>query len=209
MKNLRLLDIDAKFPSHRPTFLPDALQWLCWHGYPFSSLPVASMHKLVGLEMVDSSIQHLWEGRKDQENDGYIEKMLQQSFLKKCAAVDHQLSIGIPRSNMQSWFEKRHGYNMALELSPKFHTEIMGFAVCVYKDDVKLIQQLQTRISDYGNSVQIDDGYHEELDYEKMGSANTYVHEESPMMRTQTYRLGELERRKDCTTAVSIADLTS
>ncbi|XP_024961008.1 uncharacterized protein LOC112501571 [Cynara cardunculus var. scolymus] len=67
---------------------------------------------------------------QDQENDGYIEKMLQQSFLKKCAAVDHQLSIGIPRSNMQSWFEKRHGYNMALELSPKFHTEIMGFAVC-------------------------------------------------------------------------------
>nr|XP_043619997.1 disease resistance protein Roq1-like [Erigeron canadensis] len=64
MENLRLLDIDSKFPSHEPTFLPSELQWLCWHGYSFRSLPVECMRKLVGLQMVNSAIQHLWEGRK-------------------------------------------------------------------------------------------------------------------------------------------------
>ncbi|KAJ9542622.1 hypothetical protein OSB04_029128 [Centaurea solstitialis] len=64
MENLRLLDVgDLKF-SGEPTFLPYNLQWLCWHQYPFSSLPVESMRKLVGLEMFRGEITHLWTGPK-------------------------------------------------------------------------------------------------------------------------------------------------
>ncbi|KAI3724343.1 hypothetical protein L2E82_36115 [Cichorium intybus] len=64
MKNLRLLDIDGKFTSTQPTFLPDELRWLRWTEYPFLTLPLANMRKLVGLEMVQGDIKHLWNGRK-------------------------------------------------------------------------------------------------------------------------------------------------
>ena len=64
MKNLRLLDIDGKFTSCEPTLLPDELQWLKWDWYPFSSLPVASMRKLGGLELSGGNIRHLWMGYK-------------------------------------------------------------------------------------------------------------------------------------------------
>lgn len=64
MTNLRLLDIDSKFPSQEPTSLPYDLRWLCWHGYSFPSLPVNDMCKLVGLQTVNSAIKRLWEGQK-------------------------------------------------------------------------------------------------------------------------------------------------
>ncbi|XP_042754960.1 TMV resistance protein N isoform X2 [Lactuca sativa] len=64
MKKLRLLDIDRNFTSTQPTFLPDELRWLCWNEYPFLSLPIADMCKLVGLEMAKGDIKHLWKGRK-------------------------------------------------------------------------------------------------------------------------------------------------
>ena len=64
MKNLRLLDIDQKFTSREPTILPDDLQWLRWNEYPFSSLPLAHMRKLVGLEMFYGRIKHLWKGQQ-------------------------------------------------------------------------------------------------------------------------------------------------
>nr|XP_043634499.1 disease resistance protein Roq1-like isoform X2 [Erigeron canadensis] len=64
MKNFRVLDCYGKFTSCEPSFLPDGLRWFCWKSYPFSSLPVAHMSKLVGLEMEWGNIKHLWEGKK-------------------------------------------------------------------------------------------------------------------------------------------------
>ncbi|GJW31129.1 TMV resistance protein N-like protein, partial [Tanacetum coccineum] len=64
MKNLRLLNVSFGFTCDEPTLLPDELRWLCWNYYPFSSLPVADMCKLVGLEMECNTFEHLWEGHK-------------------------------------------------------------------------------------------------------------------------------------------------
>ncbi|KAL7615113.1 hypothetical protein Lser_V15G05191 [Lactuca serriola] len=73
MKNLRLLDIDGKFTSTQPTFLPDELRWLHWNDYPFLFLPLGDMCKLVGLKMEHGSdIKHLWEGRKILPNLKFI-----------------------------------------------------------------------------------------------------------------------------------------
>ncbi|KAI3724348.1 hypothetical protein L2E82_36120 [Cichorium intybus] len=73
MKNLRLLDIDGKFTSTQPTFLPDELRWLRWNGYSFLFLPLADKCKLVGLEMVTGNIiEHLWNGRKILPNLKFI-----------------------------------------------------------------------------------------------------------------------------------------
>ncbi|KAI3746103.1 hypothetical protein L6452_08524 [Arctium lappa] len=207
---------------------------------------------------------------EDQESERYIDNMLQQSFLKKCAAVDHRLSIAVPGSKIPSWFkEQQDGCNVALRLPPMLHTQVMGFAICgvfhgewkygdpriifkivndekvipksevdiassaahncnlwvtyipfgffqqmyhdlqpqdwsniegnlvmtvmrtdgnksitcganiVYKEDVELIQQLETCISDFGNLMQIDgNDYHGEQGYKGKFSANTYVYEE-------------------------------
>ena len=60
MENLRLLDVGDLHISCEPTVLPDELQWLRWYHYPFSSLPVERMRKLVGLEMFGGQITHLW-----------------------------------------------------------------------------------------------------------------------------------------------------
>ncbi|KAJ9542563.1 hypothetical protein OSB04_029069 [Centaurea solstitialis] len=68
---------------------------------------------------------------EDQESERYIDKMLQQSFLKKCASVGHRLSIAVPGSKIPSWFgEQQHGCNVALRLPPNLHTQVMGFAIC-------------------------------------------------------------------------------
>ncbi|KAL7612620.1 hypothetical protein Lser_V15G05184 [Lactuca serriola] len=64
MKNLRLLDIDGKFTSSIPTFLPDELRWLRWTEYPFLTLPLADRCKLVGLEMAKGNLKYLWKGQK-------------------------------------------------------------------------------------------------------------------------------------------------
>nr|XP_043633061.1 disease resistance protein Roq1-like [Erigeron canadensis] len=72
LKNLRLLDIEQKFISYEPTFFPEKLQWLSWYGYPFSSLPVADMCKLVGLQMHLGDNEHLWMGRKIMPNLRFI-----------------------------------------------------------------------------------------------------------------------------------------
>ena len=64
MKNLRLLCITGEFTSHVPTVLPDELLWLRWDAYPFSSLPIRNMSKLVGLEIPLGKIEHLWMGQK-------------------------------------------------------------------------------------------------------------------------------------------------
>ncbi|KAL7612621.1 hypothetical protein Lser_V15G05188 [Lactuca serriola] len=72
MKKLRLLDIDGNFTSTQPTYLPDELRWLCWNEYPFLFLPITDMCKLVGLEMAEGNIKHLWEGRKILPNLKFI-----------------------------------------------------------------------------------------------------------------------------------------
>ncbi|KAJ9542858.1 hypothetical protein OSB04_029364 [Centaurea solstitialis] len=73
MENLRLLDVDWLHISRELTFLPNRLRWLCWHHYPFSSLPVEHMRKLVGLEMFDGLIKHLWKGPKILPNMKFID----------------------------------------------------------------------------------------------------------------------------------------
>ncbi|CAH1435569.1 unnamed protein product [Lactuca virosa] len=87
MKNLRLLDIDGKFTSTQPTFLPDELRWLRWNDYPFLFLPLGDMCKLVGLKMEHGSdIKHLWEGRKILPNLKFIhlESLCKLTSFSRC-----------------------------------------------------------------------------------------------------------------------------
>ncbi|XP_023768828.1 TMV resistance protein N isoform X1 [Lactuca sativa] len=72
MQNLRLLDIDGKFTSTQPKFLPDELIWLCWTKYPFLTLPLTDMCKLVGLEIANGGMKQLWKGRKILRNLKFI-----------------------------------------------------------------------------------------------------------------------------------------
>ncbi|CAH1435565.1 unnamed protein product [Lactuca virosa] len=80
MENLRLLDIDGKFTSTIPTFLPDELRWLRWTEYPFMTLPLADKCKLVGLEIANGSINHLWKGQKILPNLKFVHLELLDSL---------------------------------------------------------------------------------------------------------------------------------
>nr|XP_043633002.1 disease resistance-like protein DSC1 [Erigeron canadensis] len=64
MNNLRVLTCNGKFTSCEPPFLPNELRWFCWRFYPFSSLPLAHMNKIVGLEMENGKIEQLWKEEK-------------------------------------------------------------------------------------------------------------------------------------------------
>lgn len=45
--------------------LPDALRYLSWHGYPSRVLPLnLSLDNLVELDLFDSNVEHLWDGKK-------------------------------------------------------------------------------------------------------------------------------------------------
>ncbi|KVI07806.1 Leucine-rich repeat-containing protein [Cynara cardunculus var. scolymus] len=72
MKSIRLLNIYHDFTSTKPTTLPDELRWLTWYEYPFSSLPVGNLRKLVGLEIEYGNIEHLWIGYKFLPNLKFI-----------------------------------------------------------------------------------------------------------------------------------------
>ncbi|BAT92384.1 hypothetical protein VIGAN_07108900 [Vigna angularis var. angularis] len=64
MKNLRLLILYHKSFSGSLSFLSQKLRYLLWHDYPFSSLPSSfAAPGLVELNMPNSSINCLWEGR--------------------------------------------------------------------------------------------------------------------------------------------------
>nr|XP_043634316.1 TMV resistance protein N-like [Erigeron canadensis] len=66
----------------------------------------------------------------DQEDETNPSKMLLLSLLKKCASVNHRLSIAIPGSKIPTWFSaEQHGCCITLELQPGSHSNIMGFAV--------------------------------------------------------------------------------
>ncbi|CAH1435559.1 unnamed protein product [Lactuca virosa] len=57
--------------------------------------------------------------------------MLQLSFIKKCVAVNHRLSITIPGRKIPSWIkQEKDGCRIALKLPHKWHTRMMGFVVC-------------------------------------------------------------------------------
>ncbi|KAD7477510.1 hypothetical protein E3N88_00646 [Mikania micrantha] len=73
---------------------------------------------------------------EDEQNHSYLDNMLKQSFMKKWAAVDRCLSIGIPGRKIPSWFkQQRNGHQISLKLQPKWQTKILGFAVCgVFKE---------------------------------------------------------------------------
>ncbi|WVZ00775.1 hypothetical protein V8G54_026844 [Vigna mungo] len=65
MKKLRLLILYHKSFSGSLNFLSQMLRYLLWHDYPFASLPSSfAAPGLVELNMPDSSINCLWEGRK-------------------------------------------------------------------------------------------------------------------------------------------------
>ncbi|KAI3725531.1 hypothetical protein L1987_65321 [Smallanthus sonchifolius] len=68
---------------------------------------------------------------KDEDNQRYMDKMLQQSFLKRCAVVDCPLTIAIPGKKIPSWFkEEQAGYKITLMIPPKCNTQIIGLAIC-------------------------------------------------------------------------------
>ena len=65
MRNLGLLILYHNNFSGNLNFVSNNLRYLLWHGYPFTSLPSNfEPYFLVELNMPDSSIQRLWEGRK-------------------------------------------------------------------------------------------------------------------------------------------------
>ncbi|XP_058779830.1 disease resistance protein LAZ5-like [Vicia villosa] len=69
MSNLVLLMLYHNNFSGNLDFLSNNLRYLLWHGYPFTSLPPNfEPDYLVELNMPDSSIQRLWEGRKELPN---------------------------------------------------------------------------------------------------------------------------------------------
>ncbi|PWA36506.1 disease resistance protein (TIR-NBS-LRR class) family [Artemisia annua] len=74
---------------------------------------------------------------EDEESERYINYMIKQSFLKKYAAIDGCLSIGVPGTKIPSWFkEQQDGNTIALKLPPKWQTRIKGFAIsAVFKSD--------------------------------------------------------------------------
>ncbi|XP_061358223.1 disease resistance protein RUN1-like isoform X2 [Gastrolobium bilobum] len=66
MTSLRLLILNHMNFSGDLNFLPNSLQCLMWRDYPFTSLPSNfEPYGLVELNMRNSSIQRLWDGRKD------------------------------------------------------------------------------------------------------------------------------------------------
>ncbi|GJT57271.1 Toll/interleukin-1 receptor domain-containing protein [Tanacetum coccineum] len=78
MKELRFLKVDSPllYVDNLSLHLPNALRFLKWDGYPFSSLPKTFQAKnLVGLEMYQSNIVQLWE-------DGEEKPLLKLRFLE-------------------------------------------------------------------------------------------------------------------------------
>ncbi|CAJ1956748.1 unnamed protein product [Sphenostylis stenocarpa] len=65
MKRLTLLILYHSKFSGNLDYLSDRLRYLLWHDYPFSSLPpYFTASNLVELNMPNSRIKYLWEGRK-------------------------------------------------------------------------------------------------------------------------------------------------
>nr|XP_043638184.1 disease resistance protein Roq1-like [Erigeron canadensis] len=72
MMNLRLLHVNLEFTFGEPTFFPDELRWLYWQQYPYLSLRVTDMCRLVGLDISMGKIEHLWKGQQNMLNLKFI-----------------------------------------------------------------------------------------------------------------------------------------
>jgi len=61
MEHLKLLILNHKNFSGKPSCLSNSLRYLLWNGYPFISLPSNFQpYHLVELHLPDSSIEQLW-----------------------------------------------------------------------------------------------------------------------------------------------------
>ncbi|WVZ03712.1 hypothetical protein V8G54_024518 [Vigna mungo] len=69
MRHLKLLKLNYVEFSGSLDYLPSELGYLCWHGYPFKSLPPRFLpYKLVSLSLANSKIKQLWEDTKPLHN---------------------------------------------------------------------------------------------------------------------------------------------
>ncbi|CAI9270609.1 unnamed protein product [Lactuca saligna] len=129
LSRLRRLEVNGCSRLQRLCGLPSSIQVL-------KANDCISLEKIGDLSKEGDCLYKIWLGHnqkllEDEENQRYLDKMLQLSFIKKCAAVNHRLTITIPGSMIPSWFEKQmDGCRIGLELPQKWHTEIMGFVVC-------------------------------------------------------------------------------
>ncbi|KAK2414733.1 disease resistance protein RUN1 [Trifolium repens] len=73
MEQLKMLILNHKNFSGRPSFLSNSLRYLLWNGYPFISLPSNFQpYHLVELNLPDSSIEQLWT---DTQQLPYLKRM--------------------------------------------------------------------------------------------------------------------------------------
>ncbi|CAL9020282.1 unnamed protein product [Prunus brigantina] len=73
MSNLEFLEFDNMMISRSPRFLPNSLRSIKWSLYPSKFLPSGFQPKfLISLEMPDSKLVQLWDGRKDLPNLKYM-----------------------------------------------------------------------------------------------------------------------------------------
>ncbi|ONH90093.1 hypothetical protein PRUPE_8G034900 [Prunus persica] len=69
MCNLRVLEFDGMMISSSPRFLPNSLRSIKWSRYPSKFLPSGFQpNLLISLEMTESKLVRLWDGRKDLPN---------------------------------------------------------------------------------------------------------------------------------------------
>ncbi|KAF5803966.1 putative TIR domain, AAA+ ATPase domain, P-loop containing nucleoside triphosphate hydrolase [Helianthus annuus] len=111
------------------------------HGLP-STIQELEANNCYNLQKIDHQLQEYasWyhisfiNCQKLVEDDDckrYLHKMSQQSFLKRCAVIDRELSIGVPGNKIPTWFkEAQPGNLIALVLPPKCDTQINGIAIC-------------------------------------------------------------------------------
>ncbi|CAL9009303.1 unnamed protein product [Prunus brigantina] len=65
MHNLELLLLDNVKVSGDYEDFPKKLIWLCWRGFPLKSIPEKFyLENLVGLDLRNSSLQHVWKGTR-------------------------------------------------------------------------------------------------------------------------------------------------
>ncbi|VVA21175.1 PREDICTED: TMV resistance N [Prunus dulcis] len=65
MHNLELLLLDDVKVSGDYEDFPKKLIWLCWRGFPLKSIPEKFyLENLVGLDLRNSSLQHVWKGNR-------------------------------------------------------------------------------------------------------------------------------------------------
>ncbi|CAL5340864.1 unnamed protein product [Camellia sinensis] len=109
---LKYIQINGSFEN-----FPEGLRWLCWHGFPFKSIPHDfRLEELIVLDMRNSTLQITWKGAKlleslkvlDLSHSHCLTKTpdfskvpnLERLILKNCAALVevHESSEKLPRS---------------------------------------------------------------------------------------------------------------